>query len=181
MFNWLLISKNEIEIENISVSISDIQKELFQEIITFDKNILNTTEQNIYEYSELLQEIRDGIYLKHIEQKEYTSSFLTKLDYAMQVIIVNNRIKNLGKDNNFSYTDKEYSDAFKQLINIECSRIRSRIYIDINNIIILTGILSYIEYFLSKNEDSVEVIIPQIFLYGSFLYIFFQIKIKYFL
>jgi len=95
-------------------------KDLLIEIGSFNKETLIETDQldtNEY-HNDLLEEIRTGIDLNHVEPNIPTS-FMTNLRYTLEFLIVNKRIKTSGKDNKMPYTDIEYSSAYKNLLRIE--------------------------------------------------------------
>lgn len=96
-------------------------EDLLKDIREFDKEDLDEIDEpNKYYFYDLLDEIKDFDKndLKHIEMKD-SSTFLTKLQYTLEVIAVNNRIGAFGIDTGYSYTDQEYKDAYKKLLAIE--------------------------------------------------------------
>jgi len=135
MLNWLLVSNNEVKENNQQMDIQNdpvtvhpeilniFPKELLNEIIDFDQDDLSEVDEPArYYFYDLLDEIRDGIELNHVEiKKSNYPKFLSKLQYSLEILIVNKRIKNLGNDHQFPYSDKEYEDAYRQLITIEIS------------------------------------------------------------
>ena len=75
----------------------DPRDQLLDEIINFDKNEL--------------EEIR--------ECKIKTDDFILSIKNTLEFIIVDNRIKSLGKDPQFSYTYEEYQRAYRYLLRNE--------------------------------------------------------------
>jgi hypothetical protein len=104
----------DMEIINI------MPRELINEICEFDKEDLEVVESYRYYFYDLLDEIRDfdKNELKHVPMKD-PSTFLTKLQYTLEVIVVNDRVKQSGIDTGYSYTDDEYKNAYKKLLEIE--------------------------------------------------------------
>ena len=112
-------TETEIDTETDTEIIHEMPEAILKEIWDFDKNTLvETDEPDRYFFYDLLDEIKEGIDLNHVETKQ-TASFLTKLHYTLEVLIVDKRIKMYGKDNGFSYTDQEYTDAYKRMMAIE--------------------------------------------------------------
>jgi hypothetical protein len=147
------------------ISDIEISKNLLIEIIEFDKEDLNQVYPIKYYFYDLLDEIKNRIDLKHVETKE-SCSFLTKLKYNLEVIIVNDRLKRYGEDNRYLYTDNEYEYAFKKLLQIE-SGYKFRKFTNLGFVIFLFtgfGLLNDNSPFLSG------IYFTNIILIGSFLF-----------
>jgi hypothetical protein len=179
MLNWLVVSNNEIkdkpqetDIQTDPVIVNTeifnvIPKELLNEIAEFDHDDLSEVDEpDRYYFYDLLDEIKDGIELTHVKIKKSTySNFLSRLQYSLEVIIVDKRIKNFGIDEQFSYTDKEYADAYKQLTSLEISsRYRRTIAIGFALFVASSiGLLNGSNQFLSG------VYVTNVLLFGSFI------------
>lgn len=68
----------------------------------------------------------DKSMLNHISKREEKLNFIEDLKYTLQCIIVNDRIKSLGYDPEFSYTYKEYKHAFEKFIKEQNYKNRSK-------------------------------------------------------
>lgn len=149
---------------------NELHNELLNEIEEFDKEELCKiwdTERNEpprYYFYDLLDEIKEGIKLKHIEKVD-KSSFLTRLNYTLNVIVLNNRLRLQGKDIGFSPTDQEYMNAFKILLHNEF-RTRYRNTINISfSLLVMSGLALIYE----NNSFLTGVYVTNCLLIGSFL------------
>lgn len=118
------------EILDLVLEMSQASK-LFNEIREFDKDNLEEVYQlNRYYFYDLLDEIKnfDKTKLKYVLMKD-ESTFLTKLQYTLEVITINDRVKQFGKDIGYSYTDDEYKNSYEKLLKIE---FRNRFQLAIN-------------------------------------------------
>jgi len=189
MLNWLIINNEvkkpdeqtiKVEPEQskvepvISTSVSNsvsnsvyteiiylVPKNLLEDIRNFKRTCDKIDEPQRYFFYDLLDEIREGYDLKHVCVKK-SVPFLTNLTYTLEVLIINQRIKTCGKDTGFSYTDKEYSDAYKKLMAIEIRNKFRTIY----NIGFGICLISSIG-FLLDNPFLSGVYFTNLFFYGS--------------
>lgn len=168
MLSWFVVSKSESESENenennknpdICVK-SIIPEDLLDEIKNFKFFKL---EKNMK--PDLLESIKKGISLKHVNIKEKECSFLIKLQRTLEATIINKRIKTYGSNNNFSYSDKEYSDAFKKFMAVE-SYHKYKTFINISFVIFVS---SSIGILINKNPFIAGVYLTNFVLAGSFL------------
>jgi hypothetical protein len=162
-------SSSDSETDHVDhVFSKELCKELCREIRSFDKGDLEPTETKTYYFYTVLDKIKKGVYLRHVQPKE-TEPFINKLKYTLEVMIVNERIRICGQDR-LPYTDKEYANAFKKLLKYEVtSRIRSTVKIGCNLFMIST--LGFIVTSVSESSNSfwLGVFLTNIILSGSFI------------
>ena len=153
----------ETDQEHVSLT-----KELLKDIHEFDHVDLFPMnwylEQIEGKYSKLLDSIRkfNKDSLKHVEPK-ISCNFLTKLQYTLEVIVVDNRIKNYGMDTGYSYSDEEYKNAFKKLVSVQFHNKYKNILKMSFGIFVLSGIGILIEH----NQFLSGVYFTNLLLYSS--------------
>ena len=119
---------------------------------------------------DLLDEIKKGTKLRHVQTKE-PNSFMKTLQYTLDVLIVNERIKTSGRDDGFLYTDKEYAHAFKKLLTYETkNRFRSTTKAGFGLFIVSTIGLIINNMIGSANSFWTGVYLTNMFLTGSFIF-----------
>ncbi len=173
MLNWFVVSNNEVkdqeEVHNepsIVIPVNLLSEDLLKEIVNFNHSILITIDEpNRYFFYDLLDEIRDGVDLTHVEIESNRSTFISKMQYTLEVLIVDKRIGIFGKDNGFSYTDKEYTDAYKRLVSIEISNRYRRT----SNIGFILFVSTTIGVLVNNNQFLSGMYLTNILLFGSFI------------
>jgi len=158
MLNWLVVSNTEVEDTKDPPSVPAISPTLLKDIREFDKDdLFETDSPNRYYFYNLLDEIKRGVKLNHID-----TDFPSILKQTLETIIINDRIKN-GKHFG-SYTYDEYEDAFKQLNLLEISY-KYRTTILLGCFLFLISSLG----FLSDSNTSTFLYVTNTLFFGSFI------------